>query len=184
VEPDESVRIVDILVGEPDEPRAHRDASSGRAEPAASLVDLLVGLHDESAATTVDIRVGKPDEHRPGARVSVSVSVSVKEKQGFDDTTLTADDVVAKVTNAYFAGLKRCYREYLKQDATARGELVLNVTVTPTGRTINGRANGVSDELADCSTRLMADWRFRVPKDKNGDPTQASFRIALTLVPE
>jgi hypothetical protein len=30
----------------------------------------------------------------------------------------------------------------------------------------------------------MAGWRFPVPKDKDGEATDASFEIALQLVPD
>jgi hypothetical protein len=30
----------------------------------------------------------------------------------------------------------------------------------------------------------MSSWRFPIPKDKDGEATEASFRIALQLVPD
>jgi hypothetical protein len=30
----------------------------------------------------------------------------------------------------------------------------------------------------------MNGWRFPIPKDKEGDPTEASFAITLQLVPD
>ena len=117
-----------------------------------------------------------PVERGPAGRISLT------EKQSFDDTTLTADVLINKMQTAYFAGLKRCYRNYLKKDATAKGKLVLKLTVNATGRAIDAGAAGVSDEVAGCVTGQMAGWRFFVPKDRDGEPATASFRIVLTLV--
>jgi len=36
------------------------------------------------------------------------------------------------------AGLKRCYKNYLNKDASARGKVTLSLTVNSTGRTVNG----------------------------------------------
>jgi hypothetical protein len=82
------------------------------------------------------------------------------------------------------AGLKRCYKEHLKKDASARGKVTLELTVNETGRTVKGAAKGFASEVDDCITGQMASWRFPVPKDKDGEVTEASFRIALQLVPD
>jgi hypothetical protein len=110
--------------------------------------------------------------------------ISILEKQAFDDTTLTADVVIAKVSAAYMAGVKRCYREYLKKDPSAKGELVLKLTVNKVGRAIDGKALGVANEIDDCVAAQIAQWRFPVPKDKSGDATTAAFQIKLGLVPD
>ena len=31
---------------------------------------------------------------------------------------------------------------------------------------------------------MMGNWRFDIPKDGDGEPTDASFEIGLQLVPE
>ena len=85
---------------------------------------------------------------------------------------------------AYMAGLKRCYKNYLKKDPTARGKLELALTVNETGRTINGKAKGLVPEVDDCVNGLMGSWRFPIPKDKDGEATEASFSITLQLVPD
>ena len=82
------------------------------------------------------------------------------------------------------AGLKRCYKEYLKKDASARGKVTLSLTVNETGRTVKGKATRASpSEVDDCISGLMGSWRFPIPKDKDGEPTEASFAITLQLVP-
>ncbi len=121
---------------------------------------------------------GPKEEKAPAGRISVA------DKQTFDDSSLTPDIVLAKIQSAYMAGLKRCYKEYLKKDASARGKVTLELTVNETGRTVSGKANGFAGEVDACITGQMASWRFPVPKDKDGEATEASFRIALQLVPD
>jgi hypothetical protein len=125
-----------------------------------------------------DIAKGKTGENAPTGRISVS------DKQNFDDTTLSPDAVLQKIMAAYMAGLKRCYKEYLKKDASARGKIGLELTVNATGKTVNGRATGVADEVDTCIGNQMGSWRFAIPKDKTGDPTEAGFKITLQLVPD
>lgn len=121
---------------------------------------------------------GKQTEKGPSGRISVS------DKQSFDDSTLSPDIVLAKIQSAYMAGLKRCYKEYLKKDASARGKVTLNLTINETGRTVKGAAHGFAGEVDECIGGLMTGWRFPIPKDKDGDPTEASFSITLQLVPD
>ncbi|HUJ63428.1 MAG TPA: hypothetical protein VLX92_33245 [Kofleriaceae bacterium] len=121
---------------------------------------------------------GKGEEHAPTGRISVA------DKQSFDESTLTPDLVLAKIQQAYMAGLKRCYKEYLKKDASARGKVTLSLTVNETGRCVKGSANGFASEVDQCIGTLMGNWRFAIPKDKSGDPTEASFAITLQLVPD
>ena len=121
---------------------------------------------------------GKSEEHAPAGRISVA------DKQSFDESSLTPDVVLAKIQSAYMAGLKRCYKEYLKKDATARGKVTLSLTVNETGRTTSGKAKGFAGEVDDCISGLMGSWRFPIPKDKDGEPTEASFAITLQLVPD
>ena len=121
---------------------------------------------------------GKVAEKAPTGRISVS------DKQTFDESTLTPDAVLAKIQSAYMAGLKRCYKEYLRKDAAARGKVTLNLTVNETGRTTKGAAHGFAGEVDDCISGLMGGWRFPIPKDKDGEATEASFAITLQLVPD
>lgn len=121
---------------------------------------------------------GPKEEKAPTGRIQVS------DKQTFDDSTLTPDIVLSKIQSAYMAGLKRCYKEHLKKDASARGKVTLSLTVNETGRTVQGAAKGFAGEVDDCITGQMASWRFPVPKDKDGEATEASFAITLQLVPD
>ena len=121
---------------------------------------------------------GKTTETAPPGRISVS------DKKTFDDSTLTPDVVLSKIQSAYMAGLKRCYKTYLAKDATARGKVTLSLTVNETGRTVQGGAKGFASEVDACIQGLMSSWRFPIPKDKDGDATEASFAITLQLVPD
>jgi hypothetical protein len=97
---------------------------------------------------------------------------------------IVRDIVLSKIQSAYMAGLKRCYKEYLKKDATARGKVTLSLTINETGRTTSGKAKGFAGEVDDCISGLMGSWRFPIPKDKDGEATEASFAITLQLVPD
>jgi len=169
-----------ITIVSDDEPSENDQA---QRRPGADLKQQIDAVRDD------DTRVGtgrgpdlgsKPmagDPGKPGR-------ISVLEKQAFDDTTLTADIVIAKIAAAYMAGIKRCYREYLKKDPSAKGELVMKLTVNKVGRAIDGKVVGIAGEIGDCAAGQIAQWRFPVPKDKAGDPTTAAFQIKLRLLPE
>ncbi len=126
----------------------------------------------------IDVAGGPKVEHAPTGRITV------QEKNALDETTLTPDAVLAKIQTAYMAGLKRCYKEYLKKDASARGKVMLALTINETGRTTKGAAHGFAGEVDDCITGLMGSWRFPIPHDKDGDATEANFQIGLQLVPD
>jgi hypothetical protein len=121
---------------------------------------------------------GPKEEKAPTGRIQVS------DKQTFDDSSLTPDIVLSKIQSAYMAGLKRCYKEHLKKDASARGKVTLSLTVNETGRTTSGNAKGFASEVDECIGNQMSSWRFPVPKDKDGEATEASFAITLQLVPD
>jgi hypothetical protein len=127
---------------------------------------------------TTSAQDGKDKERVPTGRINVS------DKKTFDDSSLTPDAVLRKIMGAYMAGLKRCHKDLLKRDPTARGKVKLGFTVNESGRTVSPRATGFNSDLDSCIEGLMSSWRFDVPKDSDGDPTDASFEIALQLVPE
>lgn len=121
---------------------------------------------------------GPKVEKAPTGRIQVS------DKQTFDESSLTPDIVLSKIQSAYMAGLKRCYKDHLKKDASARGKVTLSLTVNETGRTVKGSAKGFASEVDQCISNQMASWRFPVPKDEDGEATEASFAITLQLVPD
>jgi len=91
--------------------------------------------------------------------------------------------VLFKIQWAYMADLNRCYSEYLKKNPSARGKVSLSITVDETGRTVKGIAHGFASEVDDCITGQMASWQFPIFKNQYGKATDASFEIALQLMP-
>jgi hypothetical protein len=126
----------------------------------------------------VDSAGGNKAEQGPSGRISVA------DKAGLDDSSLSPDAVLAKIMSAYMTGLKRCYKDYLKKDPTARGKVQLAFTVNETGRSVSNKAKGFAQEVDACIQSRMDGWRFPIPKDSDGEVTDASFQIALQLVPD
>jgi outer membrane biosynthesis protein TonB len=120
----------------------------------------------------------KGQEHVPSGRITTT------EKQAYDESSLTADAVLAKIMQAYMSGLKRCHKDLLRTDPTARGKVTLKFTVGASGRVTKAAVNGFNDSLDSCIQGRVNTWRFAEPKDKDGDPTDADFQITLQLVPE
>jgi hypothetical protein len=125
-----------------------------------------------------EVAGGPKVEKAPQGRISVA------EKSGGEDSTLSPDAVLSKIQNAYMAGLKRCYKNYLVKDASARGKVTLSLTINETGRTVKGAAHGFAGEVDECITAQMSSWRFPIPKDKDNEATSADFAITLQLVPD
>src|SRR5262245_42163587 len=203
----EAAKFADLLTGEGLNGTSEGDMSKRR--PGAELGAQINEVREAGSTVKVgggagrtsrgdgDVRVGTghgPNIQGPGGTESAgggktqekgpSGRISVADKQTFDESSLTPDIVMSKIQSAYMAGLKRCYREYLKKDASARGKVTLSLTINETGRTVKGSAKGFAGEVDDCISGLMAGWRFPIPKDKEGDPTEASFAITLQLVPD
>jgi hypothetical protein len=121
---------------------------------------------------------GKTQETGPSGRITIS------DKTGDTDTTLTPDAVLRRIMNLYLAQLQRCYKDYLKKDASARGKVTLAFTVNPTGRVTHPTADGVAPEVSSCIQNRMSGWTFPAPKDKDNEATEANFGITLQLVPD
>jgi hypothetical protein len=203
----EAAKFADLLTGEGVNGTSEGDMSKRR--PGAELGAQINEVREGGQAVKVgggagrgsrgdgDVRVGTghgPNINGPGGTESAGGGkvaekgptgrISVADKQSFDESTLTPDIVLAKIQSAYMAGLKRCYKEFLKKDASARGKVTLSLTINETGRTVKGAAKGFAGEVDDCIGNLMTGWRFPIPKDKEGEPTEASFAITLQLVPD
>jgi hypothetical protein len=202
---EEAAKYADLLTGEGDKGNSEGDMS--RRRPGADLGQQIADVREGGAQVKVgggsgrgsrgdgDPRVGTgkgpniggngletaggpKTEKGPAGRISVA------DKQSFDDSSLSPDIVLSKIQSAYMAGLKRCYKEYLKKDASARGKVTLQLTVNETGRTVKGAAHGFAGEVDSCISNQMGSWRFPVPKDKDGEATEAAFAITLQLVPD
>lgn len=198
--------MADLLTGEGTDGTSEGDMSKRR--PGADLGQQIADVREGGKVVAVgggggrgprgdgDARVGTgkgPDIKGPGGTETAggpkvekapAGRIQVSDKQTFDESSLTPDIVLSKIQSAYMAGLKRCYKEYLKKDASARGKVTLSLTVNETGRTVQGKAKGFAGEVDACITGQMSSWRFPVPKDSDGDATEASFAITLQLVPD
>jgi hypothetical protein len=204
---EEAARFADLLTGEGVNGTSEGDMSQRRpgAELGAQISEVREGGQEvrvgggagRGSRGDGDTRVGTghgPNITGPGGTESAgggkqaekgpSGRISVADRQSFDESTLTPDAVLSKIQSAYMAGLKRCYKEYLKKDASARGKVTLALTINETGRTVKGAAHGFAGEVDECIGVLMSGWRFPIPKDKDGEATEASFSITLQLVPD
>jgi len=198
--------MADLLTGEGADGTSEGDMSKRR--PGADLGQQIADVREGGKTVSVgggggrgprgegDARVGTgkgPGINGPGGTETAggpkqerapTGRIQVADKQTFDESSLTPDIVLSKIQSAYMAGLKRCYKEHLKKDASARGKVTLSLTVNQTGRTVQGNAKGFAGEVDDCISGQMASWRFPIPKDKDGEATEASFAITLQLVPD
>lgn len=204
---EEAMKFADLLTGEGADGTSQGDMSSRR--PGADLGQQIADVAEGGKSVDVgggagrgsrgdgDARVGTgsgPKIEGPGGTTSAGGGkgdekvptgrISVSDKQTFDESTLTPDVVLGKIQSAYMAGLKRCYKTFLAKDASARGKVKLDLTVNETGRTVSHKATGFAGEVDACIEGLMGSWRFPVPKDKDGETTEASFSITLQLVPD
>ena len=96
-------------------------------------------------------------------------------------TTLTVDMVLDRINTVYMPNLQRCYKKGLLGDASLAGKITLSFTVTDRGGLDDIEAHGVSAEVDGCVSNAMSGWKFGIPKDKDGDPTDQGFRLALAL---
>jgi hypothetical protein len=203
---EDASRFADLLTGEGPDGTSEGDMSKRR--PGADLGDQINDVREGGQKVAIgggagrgsrgdgDPRVGTggglktsgPDGGTIGSGKTVEKGpagrISVADKQTFDESSLSPEVVLAKIQSAYMAGLKRCYKNYLNKDASARGKVTLSLTVNETGRTTSGKAKGFADEVDACISGQMSSWRFPVPKDSDGEATEASFAITLQLVPD
>jgi hypothetical protein len=120
-----------------------------------------------------------PDTHRDDLYIRINPG-DVKPETS---TTLTAATVLDRITTVYMAGLQRCYRLGLATDSKLAGRVRVSFTVDERGKVIDPDATGLSSEVDGCISRQMQNWRFPIPKDGDGDATDASFTVSLALQP-
>ena len=128
--------------------------------------------------TQVSQTTPKGPERDPGGRIHIKPLPP--EGPG---TTLTVQMVLDKINGVYMVGLQRCYKKGLLGDAQLSGKVAMSFTVTERGGLDDAHAQGVSSEVDACISAAMAGWRFAIPRDKDGDPTDTSFKLALALQP-
>lgn len=132
----------------------------------------------EGPGETVARTNTKVTEKVPSGRIKVGDTSSI------DDTTLRPEDVLRRIQQIYMDGLKRCHRELLKRDPSAGGTVTLRFAVGETGRVVRVKASGFDDGVDRCIEQRAGAWRFGVPKDEDGEPTSAEFKISLVLQPD
>jgi hypothetical protein len=186
---DEAARYAAALVAESD------DSSTGdlsdRMHPGTDLNQQIQDLQKSGANVKVgdgtgrtggEPRIGNSggpaDAQTPPGRISIT------EKLQYDDSTLTADQVLVSIQSKYLAGLKRCYKDTLVRDPTARGKVSVKLTVNETGRVAHVEVNGFDTTLSSCVEQRAGSWRFASPKDKDGEAQTADFMITFQLVPD
>jgi hypothetical protein len=198
--------MADLLTGEGDNGTSEGDMSKRR--PGADLGQQIADVREGGKTVAVgggaghgprgdgDPRVGTgkgPNISGPGGTETAggpkeekapTGRITVNDKHADDDTTLTPDAVLAKIMSSYMPAIKRCYTAYLKKDASARGKVALTFSVNATGRATETAAHGFAGEVDECISNLMTTWRFPIPKDKDGEATDAAFGITLQLVPD
>jgi len=125
-------------------------------------------------------RAPKIDEPSPVVDAGAPSHATIGEGRAFEATSLTLDMVKAKIASVYMAGLKRCYKETLKRDPKAHGNVALKLEVNTSGRVVSPTAVGFDDEMASCIQQQMGSWRFAVPKEDD-EATEASFQLAIVF---
>lgn len=109
--------------------------------------------------------------------------VSIVTTMGFDETTLSADAVGAKVDSEYLAEVRGCYSAELAKDPTARGKVAVTFTVDEHGRAVMSKVRGFTDAVDTCISATIKSWAFPIPKDSDGDVTDAVFTVTLQMLP-
>ena len=175
------------------DPRGDLDAAINEIKSGNAKVEIGSGSgRDIRGDGSTEIGTGQgPDVEGPGDSTT-KTKVRTKEKvprgrvklgggSSDDDTTLRPDSVMRKIKRAYMSGLKRCHKDLLKRDPSAGGRVSLKFIVGQSGRITRVKANGFDGGVDKCIERRAKSWRFGIPKDEDGDPTDATFRISLVL---
>lgn len=150
----------------------------GTRGSSSATVGTSQGPGVEGPGETVTRTDAKVTEKVPSGRIKVGDTSSI------DDTTLRPEDVLRRIQQIYMDGLKRCHRELLKRDPSAGGTVTLRFAVGETGRVVRVKASGFDEGVDRCIEQRAEAWRFGVPKDEDGEPTSAEFKISLVLQPD
>ncbi|MCB9570525.1 MAG: AgmX/PglI C-terminal domain-containing protein [Kofleriaceae bacterium] len=195
---DEAARFAELLIAEGDDGLDSIDSIAGHRDPGADLAQQIAAVEDEeqrvavggggggggaaaaAGGTSGGIVVDPPG---PARHPAPSGRIKIASVRALDDSSLAGADVQRKIMAAYMAGLLRCYRHALKADPTLRGAMTLAFTVADSGRTTGAKASGVAPEVATCVDGLLSSWVFPRPTDDDGDATDATFVVELTLAP-
>lgn len=110
-------------------------------------------------------------------------NVSNATVEALDESTLSADTVAAKVDHEYLTEIRRCYAAELAKDATARGKVSMSFTIDERGHVFGLKPHSFTNELDTCISNTTKSWVFPIPKDADGDATDAMFQLSLQMLP-
>lgn len=113
-----------------------------------------------------------------------SGKITIASKTSFDKTNLSADVVAEKIEKEHLAALGNCYRATLARAPKIEGQATLALTVKPDGKLASAKATAPDPALQNCFSQAMQTWTFPVPKNADGEATDAGFQVALKLAPE
>lgn len=189
---DEAARYADLLALPGDSSDNVLSGEIGRTAPGSDLAAQIEAIRDSGAQVATggagsrsdrayaDVLFAEDDDPPKGP----AGRIQLRDKRSFDETSLTADVLARKLLSAYMPGLKRCYRRALESDPTLQGRLGVDLTVNERGQVEKHGAHSSSSTLDTCVDGLLASWRFNVPKDVDGEATEASFKLTFELTPE
>jgi len=106
--------------------------------------------------------------------------ITITGNESFDESTLVPSQMVVTISRTYLAGLERCYSELLRREPSARGTVVIDLTVTASGAVANPKVRAFAD-LGGCVESQVRTWSFPIPNDADGTPTDARFQVTLAL---
>lgn len=202
---DDALRLATIMTGGDETPRGTPSDLRHR-QPGSDLDDQIDDIRDGARRVEVGNRdVGFRERPREGigtgparqldapaqlapqaprTETAPAGRITLRPTQrGPAGTTLTVDALLAKINAVYMRGLQRCYKAGLAGDPSLAGKITVAFTVDARGKVVDGEARGLATEVDACVTGQLATWRFPVPKDADGEPTDVDFALALALVP-
>ncbi|MBL8619834.1 MAG: AgmX/PglI C-terminal domain-containing protein [Myxococcales bacterium] len=198
---DEAARFAQALLASSDDDMGAGDMA--RRRPGSDLGSQIDDVRAAGAAVAVgggtrqgtsdggrgdgDPRVGggtmRPGGDGPAPAAGPVPGITITSKAQVTDTSLSTDEVLRKLTAVYMSGLKRCYGEALKLDPQQRGAVTLAFTLNETGRVTDAKVGAMTPALTACIEGAAANWRFPVPRDGDGEPAAAEFKLGLGLAP-
>ncbi|MBA2539041.1 MAG: hypothetical protein H0V17_05350, partial [Deltaproteobacteria bacterium] len=157
-----------------------RVVTNGTGRPTSRDRDPRIGSGPDGP-TFGDPRIDQiaKEERKPIARIT---PIPMPKPPGKDPLSINL--VLGRIQGAYMAGLQRCYVKHgLSTDASMVAKVTISFVVDPTGRATENQAKGANADVDSCIREQMAGWTFQVPKDGDGDPTDAPFKLQLALQP-
>jgi biopolymer transport protein ExbD len=151
-------KLVSVPIVLPDKRPASFTVVGGR-QPGDDLMAQLAGVKEQ------------------GAQVKVG-SASVLDAKLAPASTLTTDQVKAKIVSAYARGLRRC----AGKDDRSRIRVPVEVTIDRTGRMTKPKIKA-KPAVASCLEGLLVTWRWPVPKDADGEPIEVALSMTLEIEP-